>query len=213
MTIVARVTLSQDDYPLGAMGDKSAHVRVNRVLSSEGSATQYFWAPTADHHALEASLVEEEVDQLQVIETTPDYRLYRATWAVDRDPFTAIVHEYDLDVLYGTVREDRWAFQLSLVDGTHLRAVQQHCLESKEMELAVQEVFIPNRRSAFEVELTECQREALLAAYEEGYFEIPRKTTMVELAELFDVSDQAVSERLRRAQSRLIRASMAVDDS
>jgi predicted DNA binding protein len=39
----------------------------------------------------------------------------------------------------------------------------------------------------------------LVAAVEEGYFAVPRRTTLVEIAEGIRVSDQAVSERLRRA--------------
>lgn len=47
--------------------------------------------------------------------------------------------------------------------------------------------------------LTAPQRGVLIAAVEEGYFAVPRRTTLVEIAEGIRVSDQAVSERLRRA--------------
>lgn len=47
--------------------------------------------------------------------------------------------------------------------------------------------------------LTAPQREALLLAVHRGYYNIPRQCTTVELAEQLDISDQAVTERLRRA--------------
>ena len=44
----------------------------------------------------------------------------------------------------------------------------------------------------------------LTAAIEGGYFEIPRGIAMSDLAARFDISDQAASERLRRALSNTL---------
>jgi len=52
--------------------------------------------------------------------------------------------------------------------------------------------------------LTDCQREALRLAADRGYFDLPRRTSLAELADDLDISDQAVSERLRRGCARLI---------
>lgn len=52
--------------------------------------------------------------------------------------------------------------------------------------------------------LTESQREVLSLAYEGGFFEILRETTLSIIADGLGISDQAASERLRRGQSRLI---------
>ena len=52
--------------------------------------------------------------------------------------------------------------------------------------------------------LTTTQEEILTAALDEGYFNIPRDTTMDELADLFDISNQAASERLRRGMSNVL---------
>ena len=49
--------------------------------------------------------------------------------------------------------------------------------------------------------LTSTQEELLTEAVDEGYFNIPRDTTMNELADSFDISNQAASERLRRGIS------------
>ncbi|WP_049921332.1 helix-turn-helix domain-containing protein [Halopiger djelfimassiliensis] len=52
--------------------------------------------------------------------------------------------------------------------------------------------------------LTESQREALVLAYEGGFFEIPRETKLSAVAETLEISTQSVSERLRRGQAQLI---------
>ncbi len=54
--------------------------------------------------------------------------------------------------------------------------------------------------------LTTEQREALTAAYRNGYFSVPRETTTAALAEELGISGQAVSERLRRGYARLVDA-------
>lgn len=64
---------------------------------------------------------------------------------------------------------------------------------------------------AFDDELTMPQREALILAKETGYFEVPRRTTLVELANEFDISDSAMSQRLRRGIGTLLESSSEND--
>lgn len=59
--------------------------------------------------------------------------------------------------------------------------------------------------------LTDRQREALVAALEEGYFEVPRQVTLAELADDLGVTHQALSERLRRAQLVLLEEHFAAE--
>jgi predicted DNA binding protein len=58
--------------------------------------------------------------------------------------------------------------------------------------------------------LTTQQYEVLATAASQGYFEVPRAVTLEELAEEFDVSHQAVSERLRRAVNALVEDTLFV---
>ena len=53
-------------------------------------------------------------------------------------------------------------------------------------------------------DLTPAQEEALRAALEAGYFEIPRETTASEVASRIGISKSAFLERLRRGQSSLV---------
>jgi hypothetical protein len=52
--------------------------------------------------------------------------------------------------------------------------------------------------------LTEKQREVLIAAYELGYYNIPRKITSEELGKKLNLGDSTVVEHLRKAEQRLI---------
>ncbi|APW97752.1 bacterio-opsin activator [Halobiforma lacisalsi AJ5] len=59
-------------------------------------------------------------------------------------------------------------------------------------------------QSEVDSRLTPEQREALEAALEYGYFEIPRQVSMEELANELGISHQALSERFRRAYETLV---------
>jgi predicted DNA binding protein len=60
--------------------------------------------------------------------------------------------------------------------------------------------------------LTDSQREALLVAFETGYFEEPRNATLGEVAADLDISQPAASGLLRRGIKRLVVSSL-MDDS
>ncbi|WP_049937947.1 helix-turn-helix domain-containing protein [Haloplanus natans] len=57
--------------------------------------------------------------------------------------------------------------------------------------------------------LTDRQREALRIAYEMGYFEVPRRASLDDVATELGISASALSERLRRAQTRVIETTVA----
>jgi len=60
--------------------------------------------------------------------------------------------------------------------------------------------------------LTDSQREALLVAFDSGYFEEPRNATLSEVAAELDISQPAASGLLRRGIERLIVSSLMDDD-
>ncbi|MCU4752740.1 helix-turn-helix domain-containing protein [Halobacteria archaeon AArc-curdl1] len=56
--------------------------------------------------------------------------------------------------------------------------------------------------------LTTTERKTIERALETGYYEVPRATTLSDLAESLEVSDAAVSKTLRRAESKLLSPSL-----
>jgi predicted DNA binding protein len=77
-------------------------------------------------------------------------------------------------------------------------------LKTEGIEFALDRLYDAGRGGDGDIGLTEQQRETLVLAYQEGFFDIPRGATTSDLAEQLGVSNQAVSERLRRGYSRLV---------
>jgi len=61
--------------------------------------------------------------------------------------------------------------------------------------------------------LTDRQYEVLVAAYQNGYFQVDRDHNATEIAEMLDISRWTFSEHLRRAQSKLFDNLLGVTDS
>ncbi|MWV40531.1 helix-turn-helix domain-containing protein [Natrialba sp. INN-245] len=61
--------------------------------------------------------------------------------------------------------------------------------------------------------LTDRQYEALRTAYEMGYFEIPRTTSLRAVAGELDITAPSLSERLRRAQTHLVETTLSEVDT
>ncbi|MFP9190384.1 helix-turn-helix domain-containing protein [Natronosalvus vescus] len=57
--------------------------------------------------------------------------------------------------------------------------------------------------------LTPTERETVTRAVTAGYYDVPRSMTLGDLADTLEVSDAAVSKTLRRAESKLLSASLA----
>lgn len=67
-------------------------------------------------------------------------------------------------------------------------------------------------RDADDAALTDRQREALRTAHELGYFEVPRRASLEDVAAELDVSAASLSELLRRAQGALIDDRLAASE-
>jgi predicted DNA binding protein len=103
--------------------------------------------------------------------------------------------------------QDNWLFRIRFNDHESLSAFSDYC-RRHEIRLNVRRVhnLTAEELNDAPFELTDEQREALELAVERGYFEVPRRATLSDLAGDLDVSQQAVSERLRRGTNKVMRA-------
>lgn len=101
----------------------------------------------------------------------------------------------------GTAEE--WTLDLLVPNRDALSAVYKTCTTS-DIQFEITALRDLNEGQRTRVTLTRCQFEALQAAYDQGYFEIPRKLNLKDLATKLEISHQALSERLRRGHQALL---------
>lgn len=61
--------------------------------------------------------------------------------------------------------------------------------------------------------LSKKQRQTLELAHRKGFFAVPRRTSLAAIAEELEISEQAVSERIRRATATLISNALSPEDA
>lgn len=106
--------------------------------------------------------------------------------------------------LDGTRRRDGWRFRIQLPDEESLQRYVSYC-DAHDIDYNPIRLSRTNRSTVTErYGLTPTQTQTLVAASQQGFFQIPRECTLEELAAKSDITHQALSERLRRGMESLV---------
>ncbi|MFB6140738.1 MAG: helix-turn-helix domain-containing protein [Halosimplex sp.] len=212
MNVIADISVPADQFALGTLLEvrPGVEVRLETMIPTGGAMIPYFWVSNRDAPAVEASLEESPlVDEVLAVDETDDETLFRVRWAEGIDGLVETLTASEAVVLDGVGRGDDWSFQLRFDEHEALSTFYR-TLTDKGIDVDIVGVHDPMEAAdGREFDLTAEQREVLVLALEEGYFSIPREITLVELADLLGVSDSAVSQRLRRALTKVLAATVA----
>lgn len=211
MTVIADYTVAARALALGRAAAEGTQVELVQLLDSGPAPLAYFWTWGGSEESFERALAEQEaVEGLRLVDDAADRQLYRGEYRLAGDTLLKGIVEYDGVVLEAQGDGEEWEMLLRFPDSDAFREFQRTAVD--EEVATVDSVYggaDPARST--NTELTRRQRETLITAYRQGYFDIPRKITLVDLAEELGISDQAVSERLRRGEAKLV-GSQLFDD-
>ncbi|MFB6133009.1 MAG: helix-turn-helix domain-containing protein [Halanaeroarchaeum sp.] len=144
------------------------------------------------------------VSDIQVINTDDGETLYALDWDVSTDKLFEGISKFGATLQNARGTGDTWEFELRFPSHDDLSAFQEYCVEV-DLPIEVDGLYNPTKPDAGPwYGLTPPQHEALTRAVESGYYSIPRETSTQELAAEFGISDQALTERLRRAVINLV---------
>jgi predicted DNA binding protein len=184
---------------------------VERIVETgEEAAMPLVWVRGADQEAVsDAFESDPSVQGIELLSAFEDEQLYRMDWVADVDLVLQMLTNSEATITdaYGT--DGRWHLRVLYPDRESL---------SKTTEFRDEEGLTFDITAIREMEgepvgrygLTSEQFEALEAALEAGYYEVPRDVDQNELAEELGISHQALSERLRRATGALVEDALLV---
>jgi len=202
MSVIAEISISADDFELGrVMGlTPPATAELEALVPAGERAVPYFWVYNADSASFEERVLRESsVETIEVVDSFDDRVLYTIDWAAENDLVFRTIRSVDAYVLSATGTSENWEFELRFPSRDAMSTFQATCSDHH-IAFEVRRVYNPSDPSQGPwFGLTDPQREALVLAVERGYYDIPRTCTTAELAEELGISDQAVTERLRRA--------------
>lgn len=208
MAVIVELTLDADAFDLGRVTSvlDDVHIELERVVPTGRDIMPYFWAQAQDFEAFERAVSEDElVDSLEALSHVHDRVLYHVVWHETVTNLTRILEDSGATILQAQGNE-RWVFNLRFRDHVGLRDFHDSCQEQG-LEFHVDRIYTleEDPEGAFELGLTDEQHDALVAAVEHGYFEVPRGGKLSDVAADLGISQQAASERVRRGANRVLK--------
>ena len=181
-------------------------------LAQSGTHTviPLLWVRYADREAVEAAFAADPtVEAVSCLSECGGECLYRMEWVGHVDLLVQMLTNGEATVLDAYGQADRWKLRVLYLDRDHLS--RTHAFASEHgLTFDIVAVRELEDEPAGRHGLTEKQYEALALAAERGYFDVPKRTILAELAAELDLSHQALSERLRRAMASLIEDALLV---
>lgn len=207
MSVIAHLRIPADSFELG------------RIMRLEGSVTAELesMVPLGEKAVPLFSVYDGDIDEfrrqvrdhpsvesLNEVSAHGDHVVFALDWDVARDVFLQGLLETGAHVLNATGSTDAWEFELRFSNHEALGEFQEYC-SNAHIPLEVGRIYNPTKPGSGQwYGLTTAQKDTLVRAVGAGYYAIPRRVSTKDLAEVFDVSDQAVTERLRRAIATLV---------
>lgn len=211
MSSILEVSIDSEDFALGRTLNTGVDVSITleEVIPTGNRAMPYFWASGENLAAFETSLEEDpSVESIRRHLKLSESALYYAQWAEEVRSLLYSIAEEEGTILDGVGSAGRWQFTLRFPDRDSVSSFRQRCVELG-IALDVRRVYsVSADQFDMEYGLTKKQREILVTALENGYFQVPRDCTQQELAEKLGIQSSAASETLRRATAELIANSL-----
>jgi predicted DNA binding protein len=211
MAVIVELDMATDAFDLGRVTDAApgVHLELERVVPTGGSVMPFFWASGVDFDRFERAVRSDElVRALAAVTRVEDRVLYHVEWSDTVASLAEVLDRSGATILEAT-GDDSWIFRLRFFDHSGLRDFHNLCREA-EIEFQIERIYTLDEEydDARRLNVTAEQQEALVTAVERGYFEVPRGTTLSEVAAELDISQQAASERVRRGADSVLRSTL-----
>jgi len=135
-------------------------------------------------------------------------RLYQVSWRAPVRVVLGVFLQSTGSLLSARGTADRWRLQILFPDQNSISVICENWREHG-IDPSIQRIVTVAGKFGFaELQLSQCQHDTLLTAYEMDYYDVPRGVTLEGVADELQVSHQALSERLRRGHRNLIQTTL-----
>lgn len=202
MSVITEVRIPPDDFELGQLLDldEASGIELETLVPSGDVTVPLFWVyEPVENGFLDTVERYPTVNSVTEVDVFEDRTLFRLDWDASRDHLFRCILDHEGQILGATGTSEGWDFEIRFAQREALSQFQT-CCKDAHISLEIIKVYNPTNPGAGPwYGLSEPQREALMLAVRMGYYDIPRGCTTEELADELGISDQAVTERLRRA--------------
>ena len=210
MSVIVDYECPSETWVFGELSWGDDPIRIDSAVDGEEEVSIYLWLATRDAMTVERRL-DEAVRAVETVDSTGGRVMVRVERSREADGPIASLVGYDAALLEGVGRDGELLFRVRFSARETVDTFQQEC-HRQGVPVEVRRVRTPaEQRRGPDYGLSPAQRSALVAATEMGYFRVPREATLSDLGERLDVSDTAVSQRLRRGVRRLVSTTIGDD--
>lgn len=212
---IVEVEVGIEDFALEQTITAIEEIEFNaeRIVAKEsGCLMPYLWVGAPSFDGLDEALANDDtVGEAELLADLEDERLYRMSWDRQVEVLFRILVKEDGTVLSAqTTNAGAWDFRILFPTRDGLSRAYEDC-QTNEIHLDVKSIYNIEEGRQGRFGLTDGQQDALVDAFECGYYEIPRDIDMEELASKFDISHQALSERFRRGHKALVENTLIIN--
>ncbi len=214
MSVILEFSLPATEFPLGeVLSGSPMQLELERIVPTGEMVMPFVWASGDDHDAF-AEMVRSHpnVRELLTLDRIGVSGLYRITWEDPPMDLIEGIASADGVVLEARGHKD-WTFRVRFPDHDTLSTFHNYVMERGipvhiDRTYTLTEAAGSDRRFG----LSQKQREALLLALRTGYFETPSEMSLDTLADELGISRQALSNRIRRGNEKILRGVLLSSD-
>lgn len=207
METVVDATIPDDRFVLAETIERIPEVEfefVRFAIHSSSRTSPFLWGSADRPDRLDAALRSDpSTERVSRLSESDGRGLYSITWNARAARLIDGVAEIEGSVLDVRRTTDRWALRFLFPD----RATASETFQAwrdEGVDATLSRISTLSCREDTALGLSATQHSTIAKAFRTDYYSVPRGTTLEELARDFDVSHQALSERLRRGHSRLV---------
>ena len=188
---------------------------VERIVASDSDRVMPFvWTggESSEFDRLDEMLsADPTVEEERLLTELDGERLYQMNWVSQIRVVVQILVEQSGTILKAHGHDGQWLLRILFPDRDALSATHDFC-EQYDLSLDIRNIFELRESPGGRYGLTEEQYRTLVTAAEMGYYEVPRRVKLEELAEELDITHQALSELLRRGHDTLIKDTLLLEE-
>ncbi len=216
MSVIAEFQTPSTAFELGQIlrVEQQSSIELETLVPLGEGTVPFFWVYDSSAEPFMESVNEHSsVADATPVDEFEDRTLFKLEWDSQQDILFSGLKASGAQMLSATGTATVWEFEVRFPTHRALSDFKSHCREA-DISMELIRVFNPTKPGGRRwYGLSEPQREALELAIEMGYYDIPRRCTTKELGDELGISDQAVTERLRRAIVSFINHTVLHQDS
>ncbi|MFC4548957.1 MULTISPECIES: helix-turn-helix domain-containing protein [Halorussus] len=212
MSVILEFSVDGDAFALGQVLSGPADLRfeLERIVPTGDAVMPFVWVTGTGFEQLEQEVRNSDrVREVRALDKVGDSALYRIEWDEPHEGLIEGIAEAEATVLEARGNENgrgRWTFRLRFNDHDRLSQFYNFCTEN-DVPLHIERTYTltEDTERGKRFGLSQEQREALVLALKRGYFDSPSRASLGDLADELGISQQALSDRIRRGNETILR--------